>query len=133
MEGLGLGWVRRGAAPGLRVDHVDGLYAPADYLRRLQRRAAELLDRPSDHPLFIVVEKILGPDEPLPAEWPVNGTTGYEFSAVINNLFVDRRSERALSNIYARITRERRERVSFSDLASRSQKQRRAETLSRRI
>ncbi|PWT84845.1 MAG: malto-oligosyltrehalose synthase, partial [Blastocatellia bacterium] len=122
--------VRRRAATGLRVDHVDGLYAPADYLRRLQRRAAELLDRPSDHPLFIVVEKILGPDEPLPAEWPVNGTTGYDFSAVVNNIFVDRRSERALTNLYARFIRERRERLSFADLAYRSKKQVLHETMS---
>src|SRR5581483_1955749 len=55
--------VRRGAATGLRVDHVDGLYAPGDYLHRLQARAAGVLGSPSSQPLFIVVEKILARDE----------------------------------------------------------------------
>ena len=80
--------VRRGGPTGLRIDHVDGLYSPEEYLRRLQ---ANLTD---DGDLFyIVVEKILGAGERLPTEWPVQGTTGYEFSAVVNNLFVDRRNE----------------------------------------
>ena len=57
------------------------------------------------------------------ADWPVHGTTGYEFAAVVNNLFVDRRNERALDDIYRRFVRERRERLSFADLAYRSKKQ----------
>src|SRR5262245_23064733 len=94
------GLVKQGAATGLRVDHVDGLYAPADYLRRLQRTIAPA---DSDAPRFyIVVEKILGAGEALPADWPVHGTTGYEFAAVVNNLFIDRRNERAFSDIYQR-------------------------------
>jgi (1->4)-alpha-D-glucan 1-alpha-D-glucosylmutase len=32
--------VHRGAVTGLRIDHVDGLFAPGDYLRRLQERCA---------------------------------------------------------------------------------------------
>ena len=59
-------WSRRGAATGLRVDHVDGLYAPGDYLRRLQARAAEALGgEPRRSRIYVVVEKILGPDEQL--------------------------------------------------------------------
>jgi len=121
--------VRRGAATGLRVDHVDGLYAPADYLSRLQARAKALLESPLDRPLFLVVEKILAPGEELP-DWPVHGTTGYEFAAVINNLFVDGRNERALEDIYTRFIRERRERSSFAELAYRSKKQVTHETMS---
>jgi (1->4)-alpha-D-glucan 1-alpha-D-glucosylmutase len=118
--------VAKGAATGLRVDHVDGLFAPGDYLRRLQARAAAALgasDVSDGRPFYLVVEKILGPDEQLPGDWPVHGTTGYEFSAVVNNLFVDRRHERALDDIYARVVRQRRSRPSFDDLAYHSKKQ----------
>src|SRR5439155_12335428 len=38
--------VARGGATGLRVDHVDGLFDPADYLCRLQKRVASLLNAP---------------------------------------------------------------------------------------
>lgn len=114
--------VSRGAATGLRIDHVDGLFAPRDYLRRLQERLGS--------PMYIVVEKILGADEQLPADWPIAGTTGYEFAAVVNSLFVDRRNERALDDIYRRFMRERRERVTFEDLAYRSKKQVLHETMS---
>ncbi|HEV2985624.1 MAG TPA: malto-oligosyltrehalose synthase, partial [Vicinamibacterales bacterium] len=113
--------VRRGAATGLRVDHVDGLFAPSDYLHRLQSQLS------SDANFYIVVEKILGGDEQLPSDWPVHGTTGYEFAAVVNNLFVDRRSERALDDIYRRFARDR---GSFPDLVYRCKKQVLHETMS---
>ena len=79
---------------------------------------------------FVVVEKILGAGEQLSNGWPVHGTTGYEFAAVVNNLFVDRRNERALDDIYRRFLRERREWLSFDDLAYRSKKQVMHETMS---
>ena len=73
---------RAAAIDGLRIDHVDGLYDPGDYLRRLQARAREI--RPDlysdERPLYLVVEKILGIGEELP-DWPVDGTTGYDFLA----------------------------------------------------
>jgi (1->4)-alpha-D-glucan 1-alpha-D-glucosylmutase len=116
--------VQKGAVSGLRIDHVDGLFMPRDYLRRLQERC---VDSPAD-PFFIVVEKILIPGEQLASDWPVHGTTGYEFAATINNLFVDRRNERALDDVYRRVVRERR--LSFSDLAYRCRKQVVHETMS---
>lgn len=73
--------VREGSVDGLRVDHVDGLADPKAYLERLRREAG-----PECH---ITVEKILGPGEQLPDDWPVFGTTGYEFIAALSNLFVD--------------------------------------------
>src|SRR5213078_2065173 len=76
------------------------------------------------------VEKILGADEHLPSDWPVAGTTGYEFAAVVNNLFVDRRNEKALDDIYTRFVRERRDHGTFADLAYRSKKQILHETMS---
>jgi (1->4)-alpha-D-glucan 1-alpha-D-glucosylmutase len=114
--------VQRGGPSGLRIDHVDGLYDPAEYLRRLQSRCGGRF--------YIVVEKILGAAEELPASWPVAGTTGYEFGAVVNDLFVDRRNERALDDIFARFVRERRSRLSFVDLAYQSRKDVMHETMS---
>jgi (1->4)-alpha-D-glucan 1-alpha-D-glucosylmutase len=114
--------IARGGPTGLRVDHVDGLFAPRDYLQRLQDTVAQPTTR-----FFIVVEKILGPSERLPAEWPVAGTTGYEFAAMVNQLFVDGRNERALDDIYRRFTRER---TPYGDLVYRSKKQVLHETMS---
>jgi (1->4)-alpha-D-glucan 1-alpha-D-glucosylmutase len=112
--------VRRGAATGLRIDHVDGLYAPADYLHRLRAKLSET-------PQYVVVEKILTGDEQLSSDWPVHGTTGYEFAAVVNNLFVDSRNARAFDDIYRRFVRDR---VSFGDLVYRSKKRVLHETMS---
>src|SRR6185503_15230380 len=64
--------IRRRAATGARIDHVDGLFAPADYLHRLQARCAEEVG--ADGPFYVVVEKVLGAGEQLPGRWPVNGT-----------------------------------------------------------
>ena len=132
--------VRRGAATGLRVDHVDGLFAPADYLRRLQarrRRRERESPAPRARPsrlrpaLYIVVEKILGPGEQLPSEWPVHGTTGYEFAAAVNNLFVDRRNERAFErHLHADSSASAASGSSFAELAYRSKKLIMHETMS---
>jgi (1->4)-alpha-D-glucan 1-alpha-D-glucosylmutase len=73
---LVLDLVRQGKVQGLRIDHVDGLADPRGYLERLRHRWQE--DGPAAEP-WIVVEKILAPDEELPRRWPVDGTTGYEF------------------------------------------------------
>jgi (1->4)-alpha-D-glucan 1-alpha-D-glucosylmutase len=110
--------IRRGGPTGLRIDHVDGLFAPGDYLQRLQSKISEITGQGG--PYYIAVEKILSADEEMPADWPVAGSTGYEFAAVVNNLFVDRRNERSIDDIYRRFTRDR---VSFADLAYRSKKQ----------
>ncbi len=98
--------LRDGAATGVRIDHVDGLYDPGGYLQHLQNRARSELSGASsaERPLFVVVEKILGLDEPLPESWPVEGTTGYEFLNTVNGLFVDHTRERTFSDFYRRIT-----------------------------
>jgi (1->4)-alpha-D-glucan 1-alpha-D-glucosylmutase len=72
--------IASGAVAGLRIDHVDGLYDPRAYLEQLQQRTAELLHTEAkDRPLYLLVEKILGPGERLRQDWPIHGTTGYEF------------------------------------------------------
>jgi (1->4)-alpha-D-glucan 1-alpha-D-glucosylmutase len=123
--------IERGAATGLRVDHVDGLFAPGGYLRRLQKRAALALGLGDDAaaPLYVVVEKILGADEQLSRDWPVHGTTGYEFAAQVNGLFVDRRHERALDRVYERFTGLRGS-GGFADLAYACKKRVMHETMS---
>ncbi len=65
-----LDWVRKGVLDGLRVDHPDGLRDPRQYAERLHEHI------PNG---WIVVEKILEPGEKLPDDWPVAGTTGYDF------------------------------------------------------
>lgn len=56
---------------------------------------------PIARPLYLVVEKILTNGEYLPRTWPVHGTTGYEFAHVVNGLFVDSTTRKALDDIYA--------------------------------
>ena len=86
-----------GKVTGLRIDHVDGLLDP-----RALPRATCSAPAPRPHGptptrraggdgrrTYVVVEKILTGDEELPREWPVHGTTGYEFLNVVNGLFVD--------------------------------------------
>src|SRR5204863_5578763 len=101
-------------------------------LRRLQGRASAamgLADQPGT-PMYVVVEKILGADERLPRDWPVHGTTGYEFAAAVNGLFVDGRNERTIDRIYERFLGRRGERLSFEDLAYACKKQVMHETMS---
>ncbi len=160
-----------GVVDGFRIDHIDGLFDPAEYLWRLQwsfvrvvakdicrqqrgeltpevwqqlepqvlhavqerlgghdptalfLRSTDPLNqqlRPNDDyedvggervgesvahgklPIFVVVEKILGHDEPLPRNWPVMGTTGYDFLNLCNGLFVDDRGLTQLEKHYRR-------------------------------
>ena len=74
---------------GLRVDHVDGLYDPFRYLERLRAAIATRNTSHTSANRYLIVEKILGRDEPLPEDWPVAGTTGYDFLNAINGIFVD--------------------------------------------
>ncbi len=129
-HGLILRLVGEGKVTGLRVDHPDGLYAPGEYFRRLQEGAVVATARrlvpdlsPTDtealaalcrghasthpesveaRPLWVAAEKILTPGEPLPDWWAVSGTTGYDFLASVNGLFVDRGASRRMTSVYTR-------------------------------
>jgi (1->4)-alpha-D-glucan 1-alpha-D-glucosylmutase len=100
----------RGYVNGLRIDHPDGLYAPKEYLERLQAMVAALSPesagedpRPAGEdpkPLYVVVEKILSSQESLPESWPVHGTTGYDFAAVCSGLFVNENNADNFTRIY---------------------------------
>lgn len=84
-----------GIFDGLRIDHIDGLYDPADYLEQLRELAED--------ETYIVVEKILKPGEELPENWPVQGNTGYDFLAIVNNLFTLKDSEQSFSRFYHKL------------------------------
>jgi (1->4)-alpha-D-glucan 1-alpha-D-glucosylmutase len=90
-HGLVTRLVRSGEIDGVRVDHVDGLADPAAYLARLRGRVGEVP---------ILVEKIMEADEALPEAWPVQGTSGYDYAALLNAVFVDPANEDRFSRIY---------------------------------
>lgn len=109
----------KGMVTGFRVDHIDGLRDPVGYLRRLQEKTHhEAGARPRD--FYVVVEKILSSGEALPADWPVHGTTGYDFLNSVNGLYVDASNLSALEEIYSRFINER---VHYPDLVYRKKKQ----------
>jgi (1->4)-alpha-D-glucan 1-alpha-D-glucosylmutase len=128
----------KGLISGIRIDHVDGLFDPADYLVHLQKdlwleavaqnlkkepefssidlkilkqylidqtnREPKAKNRAAFRPVYIAVEKILGENENLNKEWPVEGTTGYEFATALNQIFIDQKRSRSLLNIYRKFT-----------------------------
>jgi len=96
-----------GRIDGLRIDHPDGLSDPRGYCASLAALARQTGggSSPAGTPgCRLLVEKILATHERLPGDWPVAGTTGYEVSHLLNGLFVQASSERALSRIHARFT-----------------------------
>ena len=87
--------VERGDIQGLRIDHIDGLFDPAGYCAALRTEAGEAL--------YVVVEKILARYERLP-DWPIAGSTGYDFANQALALFVDPAAEPAMTRLYHRFT-----------------------------
>ena len=99
--------IEAGHVTGVRIDHIDGLAYPAGV------SAAGFASAAGDA-LYLLVEKILGPDEKLRADWPVQGTTGYEFANQLVQLLVSAqrraaacRELRPVSRLSARLPRGR--------------------------
>ena len=92
----------KGAIDGVRLDHIDGLLDPQQYLLQLRGATAK-----SARPMYLVVEKILARQEWLSPEWPVDGSTGYEFLALLNGLWVNEPNLHEIDQIYLHF-RERR-------------------------
>lgn len=84
--------VHSGAVDGLRIDHVDGLADPKRYVEKLRQKAGP--------DCYITVEKILGKGEHLPDDWPISGTTGYEFIASLSEVLVDDEQLDQLRHVY---------------------------------
>jgi (1->4)-alpha-D-glucan 1-alpha-D-glucosylmutase len=103
--------VKEGTVDGLRVDHVDGLRDPEKYLRDLAAATGGA---------YTVVEKILEPGESLRRSWPVAGTSGYDFLVWVNNLFVEGRSEAAMTATYQSISGET---ASYAEVVQASKQQ----------
>jgi (1->4)-alpha-D-glucan 1-alpha-D-glucosylmutase len=87
-------WARRGDIDGIRIDHIDGLFDPAGYLAALRRALPE--------GFYVVAEKIMARYEGLP-DWPIDGTTGYDFANQVLGLFVDPDGEAAMTRLYHRL------------------------------
>ncbi len=133
VHGLIFQLIRQGLVTGLRVDHVDGLFDPVQYLNDLQAASLDSVNQPlsaaaalasalpsqsqqttgPSPPVYLVVEKILGHDEILRPDWVVHGTTGYGFMNLLNGVFIDTASEQAFQRLYERFTRQV---VNFPDL-----------------
>ena len=85
----------KGLIQGLRIDHIDGLFNPGLYLRRIKNHFGRNT--------YLVVEKILEWEESLPVYWPSQGATGYGFLATISHLFTDWRNRGKITRIYQSI------------------------------
>jgi (1->4)-alpha-D-glucan 1-alpha-D-glucosylmutase len=97
--------VSTGAVTGLRIDHPDGLYLPREYFVKLQQRSAKALGigLPRDgRAIYMVAEKILTGSETLRKEWPVHGTTGYDFANQLTQLLVESSAEKAITKTFHR-------------------------------
>lgn len=80
---------------GLRIDHIDGLFDPKAYLEMLRDKLGP--------DFYIIIEKILEWDEKLPVHWPVEGTSGYGFLAIVNQVLTDQKSEKEFMKAYETI------------------------------
>jgi (1->4)-alpha-D-glucan 1-alpha-D-glucosylmutase len=87
-------WYTLGLIQGLRIDHIDGLAVPKQYIDRLRR-----LFGPE---CYLVAEKILGPREPMPDDWDLEGMTGYEFLRLAGQVLTDAPGSRQLLDFYTR-------------------------------
>ena len=94
--------IDRKVVTGLRIDHIDGLRDPLGYLRRLQQQASGSHQKENPTGFYVIVEKILSGTEELPKEWPVQGTTGYEYLNAVNRLFVHPEGAREIEKAYSR-------------------------------
>ena len=78
-----------GKLQGLRLDHIDGLYDPEQYCRRLHKLITDHRPAKGPKPFYVVVEKILAPDEAMPRLAGVAGTTGYDVLNLLSRVLLD--------------------------------------------
>jgi (1->4)-alpha-D-glucan 1-alpha-D-glucosylmutase len=112
-----------GVIDGVRIDHVDGLAEPREYCQRLRQRLNELREGEP----YVVVEKILGRGESLREDWPVHGTTGYDFMTDVGALLHDPAGAEALAATWAELSGRS---ASFADEALPARRKILAENLS---
>ena len=117
-HGYVLRLVARNPMAGLRIDHIDGLRDPLTYLNRLQERLAND-ETKSESPAYVIVEKILAPNEDLPEDWPVSGTTGYDYTNQANGIFVNPEGALQIEEVYSNFLGRRQH---FSDVVYQKKK-----------
>ena len=100
---------KEGLIDGVRIDHVDGLAYPREYCRKLRRQPGHA-SRPSapkrcaTDRAIIWIEKILAPNERVPADWLTDGTTGYDFMNDVAAVLHDASGEAALTELWTAMT-----------------------------
>lgn len=87
---------KEGIFQGLRIDHIDGLFDPGTYVDRLRQ-----LTSPDT---YIVAEKILEEGESIPADWSLQGNSGYDFLGLVNNIFTNTANEKKFSSFYQELS-----------------------------
>ncbi len=92
--------IQEGKISGLRVDHIDGLFDPLEYLERLKSIPVSSEESGSISPIYTIVEKITCGSETLPREWPISGSAGYDFLNAVNAVFIDQAGYRRLEKSY---------------------------------
>ena len=92
--------IQEGKVSGLRIDHIDGLFDPLEYLERLKSIPISSEESGGTSPIYTIVEKITCGSERLPLEWPISGSTGYDFLNAVNAVFVDQAGYRSLEKSY---------------------------------
>ena len=95
--------IAQGKVTGVRIDHIDGLFDPFNYLAKLQLRLGDPSTEAVEQ-FYVVVEKILEHGEPLPPSFRCAGTTGYDFLDTVNALFVEPAGLGRLTEVYERFT-----------------------------
>jgi len=118
-----LSLIEQGKIQGLRIDHADGLYDPVAYYQRLNNKIAAILNTGTEQdtpPIYIVAEKIVANYEYLSNNWPIHGTTGYEFANIVNGVFIDGAAEKSLTHCYARFIEHRQD---FDELVYQAKRQ----------
>lgn len=113
--------IANGSLQGLRIDHPDGLTDPKGYYQQLREFMCDVSSVETENltSIYIVVEKILAAHEHLPEDWPVQGTTGYDFVNLVNGVFIDQKVERDFDITYSRFVDQQ---IPFDDLLYTSKK-----------
>lgn len=119
LHNLVLRLIPKGAIVGLRIDHIDGLRDPLAYLKRLQERVAGPNPSSAWSAAYILVEKILAREEHLPSDWPVSGTTGYDYINFSNRVFVKPEGAKPIEETYSTFIGKR---LKFADVLYRKKK-----------
>lgn len=85
----------KGYIRGLRIDHIDGLYNPKQYVERLRKLFGE--------DCYIIAEKILEYNEDVAKDWDLQGTSGYEFLSFTNQLLTDKEGSKKILDYYKKL------------------------------